>query len=368
MKSNKCYSILTSIFLSLALIFSGQALADDIEAKLPDSDNTSSFQIKNSIDNVLLTVQSGGKVGIGITDPQSDLNILGGAWNLFDTEGDFKIGGPTNRLKMGIARGGLGAGTANILAQGHVNTLNLGSGEKYVITIKNDKVGIGTTNPIEKLEVEGGLTVDGGGELGVIRIRQNDALMWTFLTAPWIDDDFRLRNETTGRDVMTIDNQTNNVGIGTTDPVESLHTTGKIRTDGISGIPGGLDVRVFQNTLYYQTSSSSYKKNIRNLEDEFHKILQAKPKAFDDKKYNFKEIGYIAEEFDQQGLNNLVIYEDDKPIAIKYDLVSLYILEVVKDQEEIIKIQQEKLRTQRNYNKVLEERLAKIEARLNEIQ
>ena len=368
MKLNKCYSFFTIIFLSLALILTEQAIADDIEAKLPDDDNTSSFQIKNSMDDVLLTVQSGGKVGIGLTDPQSDLNILGGAWNLFDTEGDFKIGGPTNRLKMGIARGGLGAGTANILAQGVVNTLNLGSGEKYVITIKNDKVGIGTTNPIDKLEVEGSLTVDGAGGLGVVRIRQNDTMMWTFLTAEWIGDDFRLRNETTGIDVMTFDIETNNVGIGTTDPVESLHTTGKIRTDGISGIPGGLDVRVFENTLYYQTSSSSYKNNIMHLKDEFHKILRANPKSFVDKKHKFKEIGYIAEEFDQQGLYNLVIYEDDKPLAIKYDLVSLYILEVVKDQEEIIKIQQEKLKTQSNYNKVLEERLAKIEARLNDIQ
>ncbi len=62
-------------------------------------------------------------------------------------------------------------------------------------------VGIGTLTPIDKLEVEGGFSIDGAGELGVFRIRQNDTLRWTFLTAPWLNgDDLRLRNEDTGVD------------------------------------------------------------------------------------------------------------------------------------------------------------------------
>ncbi len=121
------------------------------------------FQGTTDGENILLNPNKNSFVGIGTASPQSALNILGGAWDLFNTEGDFKIGGPTNRLKMGIARGGLGAGTANILVQGGVNTLNLGSGDKYVVTIKNDKVGIGTTNPSEKLTVNGTIESQSGG-------------------------------------------------------------------------------------------------------------------------------------------------------------------------------------------------------------
>ena len=121
------------------------------------------FQGTADGENILLNPNRKSFVGIGTASPQSALNILGGEWDLFNTEGDFKIGGPANRLKMGIARGGFGAGTANILAQGGVNTLNLGSGDKYVVTIKNDKVGIGVTEPSEKLSVNGTIESKSGG-------------------------------------------------------------------------------------------------------------------------------------------------------------------------------------------------------------
>lgn len=130
-------------------------------------DNDLRIRNENGTGDVMVFDKESGNVGIGTTAPQSALNILGGAWDLFNTEGDFKIGGPTNRLKMGIARGGLGAGTANILAQGGVNTLNLGSGDNYVITIKDDKVGIGTSTLSEKLTVAGAISGKSDSAYGV---------------------------------------------------------------------------------------------------------------------------------------------------------------------------------------------------------
>lgn len=108
-----------------------------------------------------------------------------------------------------------------------------------------DSVGIGTTTPVDKLEVEGGqFTVDGAGGLGAIRFRQNDTMKWTFLTAPWIGgDDFRLRNEATGRDVMAFDSETNFVGIGTTSPGRKLsieHPSHQIRLTGQG--PNGIEL------------------------------------------------------------------------------------------------------------------------------
>ena len=93
-------------------------------------------------------------------------------------------------------------------------------------------VGIGTLTPIDKLEVEGGLSIDGSGGLGVFHIRQNDSLRWTFLTAPWIDNDLRLRNEVSGIDVMVFDQATNNIGIRTNDPMGTLDVNGSIYQRG----------------------------------------------------------------------------------------------------------------------------------------
>ena len=290
MKLNRNYFLNVFILLSIVLVFAGSSLAGNIEAQLADSNNSSSFQIKDAGDNVIMKVQSGGSVGIG------------------------------------------------------------------------------TNNPVDTLEVEGALTVDGSGGLGAIRIRQNDVMTWTFLSAPWFGNDLHLRNEVAGYDIMTFDMDNFRIGIGTTDPQESLHTSGKVRTDGIAGIAGGLSVKLFQNTLYYQTSSASYKSHIHVLEDDFNKILLASPKAFIDRKSGCEEIGYIAEYFHQQGLHNLIIYKGKTPIAIKYDLISLYVLEVVKNQEKTIKMQEEEIKAQRNINKALEKRLGQLEARFGRMQ
>jgi hypothetical protein len=127
-----------------------------------------------------------------------------------------------------------------------------------------------------------------------------------------------------------------NVGIGVADPIQSLHVSGKIRTDGISGLAGGLAVKVFENTLYYQTSSARFKDNITDLEDRFEKILAVRPVQYRDKVSGAEEIGVIAEELEAQGLDKLLIYEDGRPLAVKYEMVSLYLLEVVKQQRTLL--------------------------------
>ena len=73
------YSFLTFVLITLTFLFLGPALADNIDATLPDSNNTSSFQVKNSesSNNVLMKVQSGGYVGIGTPSPAAKLDIFG---------------------------------------------------------------------------------------------------------------------------------------------------------------------------------------------------------------------------------------------------------------------------------------------------
>ena len=87
------YSFLTLILAALALLFSGLAMAADIDATLPDSDNTSSFQVKNSesSNNVLMKVQSGGNVCIGTETPSSKLHLVNGTFMMHNGTADLSL-------------------------------------------------------------------------------------------------------------------------------------------------------------------------------------------------------------------------------------------------------------------------------------
>ena len=103
-----------------------------------------------------------------------------------------------------------------------------------------------------------------------------------------------------------------------------------------------------------QRSSRKYKNNITLLSDDFFGILKLEPKSFTYKDSGKEDIGLIAEEVDVVGLSNLVIYKDGQPDAVKYDKVALYVLEVVK-------AQQEEIQTLKEQNSDLAERIQALE-------
>jgi hypothetical protein len=112
----------------------------------------------NFNDNQLTLLQATGNVGIGTSTPAVKLDIPGtGAWDLASTEGDFRLGNATYRLKMGVANAGGGAGDAYIAS---ANRLYLGAGTTLLRTQtvsinSNGRVGIGTYTPAARLQVVG---------------------------------------------------------------------------------------------------------------------------------------------------------------------------------------------------------------------
>ena len=112
---------------------------------------------------------------------------------------------------------------------------------------------------------------------------------------------------------------------------------------GLTGTTSGSYLRVYNDNIYYYSSSLDTKDNIKPLEEDFNKILKAQPVSFRDKVSGEENIGFIAETFDEIGLNNLVVYENGKPKSISYELVALYNLEIIKNQQELINEQENRI-------------------------
>lgn len=90
------------------------------------------------------TLSVGGSTGAAAT-PQ--LQVAGGNGDVGATEGDFKVGGDTHRLKVGVTTAGTNAGNVRVRAVGGTGRLMLGAGTRDMISITDRAVGFGTTAP-----------------------------------------------------------------------------------------------------------------------------------------------------------------------------------------------------------------------------
>lgn len=127
------------------------------------------------------------------------------------------------------------------------------------------------------------------------------------------------------------------VGIGVTAPTEVLDVNGtaRLRTVPVQSA-AALCLRP-DGVLVSLGSSKRYKKNIRELEVTPEVVLKLKPVRFEWISSEQEDIGLIAEDV-EQAIPDLVIYDKDgKPDAVKYDRVAIYLLELVRAQQEEIK-------------------------------
>jgi hypothetical protein len=117
-----------------------------------------------------MRVKGNGNIGIGTNAPITRLDIASpGNWDLINTEGDIRLGNSSYRLKMGIALGGNGIGTAGIMQQGGVNLLNIGSNGKYQLQINGADNSVNINNAALRVNgntgSDGQLLVSGGASV-----------------------------------------------------------------------------------------------------------------------------------------------------------------------------------------------------------
>ncbi|PKK82288.1 MAG: hypothetical protein CVT49_14545 [candidate division Zixibacteria bacterium HGW-Zixibacteria-1] len=119
-----------------------------------------------STDNNQFLIRASGGVGIGTNTPLSPLQIESAnnyTWGVGNGWGDFNIGDGTYGLCMGVATSGGGAGGVRIWTaggSGHIKFGNSANGDHLTI-LGTGNVGIGTTTPAYKLDVNGDINVSG---------------------------------------------------------------------------------------------------------------------------------------------------------------------------------------------------------------
>ncbi|MBU5689119.1 MAG: tail fiber domain-containing protein, partial [Candidatus Aenigmarchaeota archaeon] len=177
------------------------ALGDSITCQAPASANSGWVMDGTSLYNDTANV----KVGIGTSSPTAKLDVVGtvNATNFYDRDDSQYYLDPSatsvvNNLQ--IASGVLtGANNEQIEIGATNDVIRFIAGGQERMRISNDKVGIGTSSPTAKLEIQG--TGVGGLSLNVT----NDFFV----------------NDTTG-----------NVGIGIINPGQKLDVSGNIRSNG----------------------------------------------------------------------------------------------------------------------------------------
>jgi hypothetical protein len=135
------------------------------------------------------------------------------------------------------------------------------------------------------------------------------------------------------------------------DAVESdLLVNGSIRTEYVDAdsaelnspidCPGLPTVLLWRNVIVdvddynlgVPVVASKYLKNNKTLSKDFRRILDVTPKSGLDKKSGVEVAGIYADDLDAMGLTELVTYYDGEPGYPKYDLITVYMLEIMKEQ------------------------------------
>jgi len=119
-----------------------------------------------------------------------------------------------------------------------------------------------------------------------------------------------------------------NVGINTNTPATKLAVNGLTSTSSYNLVR----VDTADGDFYYDSSSERNKENILEYSPSLTKVLALTPVAYTDSTSGQQEIGLVAEDLNEIDLNDLVIYNSEgEPDGIKYERLNLFLLQALRE-------------------------------------
>jgi len=272
------------------------------------------FRVKRGLEvgigATVLVAQSSGNIGVGNTNPSTQLHISSSSpiIRLQDTD-------TTNRYSDIYQSGGAlyfdardGSSNGSIIFRG-VNP----SSTEYARITSTGNVGIGTDSPVRPLHITSSdcrIRLEQTGE--TIDVELQNVNGNAILTTNG-ESDIRLQTDNAERMRIL---STGEVGINSTSPTEKLDVIGTVKA-----------------TDFNTTSDQNLKTNIQTIEDPLEKIVQIRGVNFEWKENNKPSAGVIAQEVEKV-LPQLVNGEDTK--TVNYNGLIGLLVEAVKAQQEEI--------------------------------
>ena len=365
-----------------------------------------------------LTIENGGRVGIGTSDPSDELHILG------TSTADLRLDAPNAKYirfhDEATSNALIGSDGTDLLLynQQTGGNINIGTeGNNDLVVESGGRIGIGTDTPEAPIHWFGGegassappdafvdmylednyycyIEMNGEGYSGLTFNDDNESIRAGYLFNGYAD---RLSFRTGGIDNRMTIEEDGLIGINDIEPSAMLHIKQlggsqeglaiendgdtdvwafEIGSDDLFLIYNGASAGQFDeaNGNYIPNSDRRLKKNIVSLENGYlEKLMQLSPK-----KYHFKHdlkmekfsYGYIAQ--DVLSIFPDVVKETDTPggfLGLDYQKVGVISIKAIQELNDKVDAQSKEiefLKTQLTRQKSLEERIAKLEANLNE--
>jgi hypothetical protein len=248
-----------------------------------------------------MRVQYDGNVGIGTSSPAYKLDVTGEI-----RQTGFNFWFSSARI------GGDGSGNIDINynngSSPSFTWYNGGTSALARIT-STGNMGIGTTSPTDKLDVDGAVYIRGGNSLKLDNTSNNYVAQ---INNGGSSGASTLVFQTGGSARMRIINN-GNVGIGIATPSTELEVVGTITC-----------------TTLVETSSMSSKTNIKKLTSQTAKIAKLSPVSFNYKINNKCSLGLIAEEV-AKVYPELVEYENDRALGVNYSKLTSVLISAVNE-------------------------------------
>ena len=358
--------------------------------------NTTSFMIRNGAGNNrvdfltgganAMTINSSQRVGIGTTSPATKLHLMSG--DLFltanSTSADSGQGiywqSTTGGWNTGQALGAI-FGKRVDASNGYLrfDTRSSGTTAERMRINQSGNVGIGTTSPSDKLEIAGPHS----------QLRLTDSDDGQFIQMSLSSDALLFRHNTTSGTSAVAFKDDGNVGIGTNAPGRPLVVNGSSATflsivsgqnddggilfgDSSQDFDGQIRYHNNDHYMFFKTSNvermrllntgalhltndvvafsstpsdKKLKTNVKDIEYGLDTIMKLKPKQYDWKKDNRKDIGFIAQEVEEVIPEIVKDNEwfDDKIKTMDYEKLTAVLIKAVQEQQKQINELKEKL-------------------------